>query len=277
MPRSACLLLALGGLLALPARGTAQSPWLGPDHGSRVAIELFKAGFDDQFNVKAASSALFLSGRYRPTAAIAIVGEVPVAFGGTMVYYPNDQRAGTQVGNPYLGMEVGRADGKAWVELGGRLPVIGSEPSSSVDPGQLSDIDRFEAFQPQTTTLSGALNVGLRDSSGLGFRLRAGPGALIATGSGDLYHVVTSVLLYYGAQASYLRGPLELAGHVSGNWNASADHVSFGHASQHQLGIAGSYAVGRVRPGLTFRLPLDGDLQQSLDYVIGISLQVSPQ
>ncbi len=265
MERLASLTLALGLLLAASAAAPAQSPWLGADRTSRLALELYKPGFDAQDEFKAASSVLFLSGRLRASENVALVGELPVAFGGLRF----DSDASAQVGNAYVGFELGRPDQRAWVELGGRVPLVGSDPNSAVAVGMLADIDRFSSFLTEAAAISGALNVGSRAASGLGFRVRAGPELVIPTRSGP----ETETLVYYGAEVSHVRGPLALSFHAGGLWMAT-ESGSFGERSLHQAGAGASYALGGVRPGITVRLPLDKDLTEMLDYVVGITLQV---
>ncbi len=265
MPRIGSITLALGWVLVAPVLAAGQSPWLGSDRAARVAVELYRPGFDQQDELKSSSYALFLSGKVRASEAVAVVGEVPVAFGG----FRSDYDAATQIGNPYVGLEVGRAEQHAWLELGGRLPVVGSDAHSAVAVGLFSDIDRMSAFASEAATISAALNVGTRSSSGLGFRVRAGPELVIPTRSGP----DTEKLVYYGAQLSQVRGPLDVSVHAGGVWDVS-ESGNFGERTVHQAGFGASYAIGGVRPGVTVRLPLDKDMTEVLDYVVGLTLQV---
>ncbi len=264
MKRIESLLLALGLLLVASATAVAQSPWLGSDRTARVALELYRPGFDQQAEFRSLSSVLFVSGRLRASERVAVIGELPVAFGGLRL-----ADASAQVGNPYVGLELGRPNQPVWLELGGRVPLVGSDPNSAVIVGTFADVDRFSSFLAEGAALSGALNVGARAASGLGFRVRAGPELLIPTRSGP----DSETLVYYGAEISHVRGPLELSAHAGGLWIAT-ESGNFGERSMHQAGAGFSYALGSVRPGLTLRLPLDKDLTEMLDYVVGFTLQV---
>ncbi len=265
MARIGSLTLAAGLLLVGPAASLAQSPWLGSHGTPRVAIEVYKPGFDEQSEFKSASTALFLSGRLRGNETVALVGELPMAFGGLR----QDSDASAELGNPYLGLELGRPERGVWLQLGGRLPLVGEDPSSSILVGVASDIDRYSAFMSKTAALSGALNLGIRDSSGLGFRVRGGPELLISTRSGS----DTETFMYYGAEVSHVRGPLEVSLHAGGIWVAT-ESGSFSERSLHQGGVSASYSLGGVRPGITLRLPLDKDMTETLDYIVGLTLQV---
>ncbi len=268
MSRTASFTFVVGCILALPGVASAQSPWLGVDRSARVAAEWYRPGFNNQDHLKAASSALYLSGRARVTEAVALVGEMPLALGG----YKYDNDASLQAGNPYIGLEAGRTNQPVWVEMGARLPLIGSDANSGVAVGLYSDIERPSAFIPECFALSGALNVGARAPSGLGFRLRAGPEVLVPTNSHG-GESESETLINYGAQVSQVTGPWELSLHAGGTWIAT-ESGNFGERSMHQVGAGVSYATRTVRPGFTFRLPLDKDMTDVLDYVVGITLQV---
>jgi len=40
----------------------------------------------------------------------------------------------------------------------------------------------------------------------------------------------------------------------------------------HQLGLSASYTTGRFIPGILFRVPMDDDLSEILDFVFGINV-----
>jgi hypothetical protein len=63
-------------------------------------------------------------------------------------------------------------------------------------------------------------------------------------------------------------------GGFTGRANLSAEDADYGERSVHQLGFAASAGLGNVRPGVHIRLPLDDDLKDALDFVIGFSLGV---
>lgn len=50
------------------------------------------------------------------------------------------------------------------------------------------------------------------------------------------------------------------------------EDADFDERSIHQLGFNASAQFGKLRPGLHLRLPLDDDLQESLDAVLGLNL-----
>ncbi len=120
--------------------------------------------------------------------------------------------------------------------------------------------------------VSGALNYRVHNQSGTGVRLRIGPELCIRT-TGRI-GPRTEWLGDYGAQLYHVAGPLELSAQAGGVANLRGEDGNFGERSFHQLGLGGSYLLGAVRPGLVLRLPLDKDMTDVLDYVVGLTLQV---
>ena len=47
-----------------------------------------------------------------------------------------------------------------------------------------------------------------------------------------------------------------------------------GERTFQQLGLGAQVTLGSVQPGITFRVPLDKDLSDTLDFVVGLTLSV---
>jgi hypothetical protein len=47
-----------------------------------------------------------------------------------------------------------------------------------------------------------------------------------------------------------------------------------GESRLHQLGLFGDVKLGGVRPGLYLRVPLDHEMRETIDWVVGLQLQV---
>jgi hypothetical protein len=261
MSRFSRLTLALAVGLALPLPGLAQAPWLGTDRSPRVGAELLMPRFDYQDEIRTASSALFLSGRFRAGETVTVVAELPMAFGGERYY----GGARTQLGKPYVGVELGRANAPVWVEVGGHVPISVDDNGGAALVGRFADFSRQSAFL-EVLSLAGALNVGSPETSRARFRLRAGPEWLIGPLGGS------ALLLNYGAQVAGDAGPVTASLFLNGSRIATESGI-LGERSV-QLGTTVSCAVGGVRPGVVLRLPLDRDLRDYLDYVVGVTLEV---
>ena len=60
---------------------------------------------------------------------------------------------------------------------------------------------------------------------------------------------------------------------ITGRWLATADDADDELESTHQFEAAADFLAGRVRPGVTLRVPLDDDLLET-DLVLGLTLGV---
>ncbi|MDZ7344110.1 MAG: hypothetical protein ONA90_06310, partial [candidate division KSB1 bacterium] len=89
-------------------------------------------------------------------------------------------------------------------------------------------------------------------------------------GNGD----ATQWYLGYSAQIGYETQPFSASAGLTGRANLSEEGLDYGERSIHQLGFAANAGLGNFRPGIHFRLPLDDDLKESLDFVFGINLGV---
>jgi hypothetical protein len=61
---------------------------------------------------------------------------------------------------------------------------------------------------------------------------------------------------------------------LTGRANVGEGTSNFSERSVHQLGLNAIIGKGRVKPGVHLRLPLDKDLQNSLDFVLGLNLGI---
>lgn len=121
---------------------------------------------------------------------------------------------------------------------------------------------------PNTVPLTGMLNYRQKSATGLTFRLRGGPSFLMNTSGGG-----SQWLLGYSAQLGYEARTFSASAGLTGRANLS-EEGNFGERSTHQLGLAANLGLGKVRPGVHIRLPLDQDTRESLNYVAGINLGI---
>jgi hypothetical protein len=132
-------------------------------------------------------------------------------------------------------------------------------------------VERIDAFAPDTLPLTAALNYRPRLSENFSLRLRGGPAVWIPVGD-EQEGRDADAFLVYSAQSWFDAGQLRLGGGLSGRWLVTED--GDGDATTHQLGLSASHGLGRVRPGIEFRLPLDKDLTDVVNSVIGLNLQI---
>lgn len=246
----------------------AQSIWLDRSQDKSIGLEVMRPNFSAEEGDEVSGLLLFLSLRAPMTPQFRFVGELPFVRSS---YESNSffARSGSQstVGNPYLGFEIGQRGAPFLGEFGIRLPAASEDKFGAVLMGIVSDYDRLEAFIPNTVSITGMLNYCHREASGFALRLRGGPSLLLNTDEDD-----TELFIGYSVQAGYEAPRFSLLGGFTGRAIMTEEDADFDERSIHQLGFNVSAQFGKLRPGLHLRLPLDDDLQESLDAVLGFNL-----
>lgn len=281
MPKSVSRLISVFAvatiILLLPFSLTAQSIWVDRSHNKTIALEILKPNLAGDFydNTTFPTSAMFFSLRLPISNRLNFVSEFPLAHAG--VDYSSDffefDESETGIGNPYVGLEILNENSTFFTEIGVRAPLT-PESNLGTTVGLFADfIDRSEAFWPDVLSVIAAQNYHHRAPSGFTMRLRGGPSFWIYTGDEDTDADVELFLLY-SAQAGYELHNVSLMGGLSGRMIVTESDLNIGERTLHQFGASASVDLGRVRPGVQFRLPLDEDFGDFLDSVFGVSLAI---
>jgi hypothetical protein len=253
---------------ALPL--SAQSIWLDRRHDQTVGLEVLIPDFKTEDGGGVSGWALFLSLRAPLSDQLRFAGELPFVHAnlesGSFFFRSGSQNS---FGNPYLGLEIGRQGSPVFGEIGVRAPLASEDNFGAALVGVITDFDRLEAFLPNVVSISGMLNFHQIGETGFALRLRGGPSLDINTEGED-----TELLIGYSAQAGYETEAVSILGGVTGRVNMTEENADFGERSVHQIGFNASLGLGKARPGVHFRLPLDDDLKNSLDFVFGFNLGV---
>lgn len=266
------LLLGLSFVLVLPSM--AQSIWLGEYRQRSLSVEALKPdlnGTDETFF----SSALFLSGRTPLSPKFHLTADLPVSHFGFDSDIGGTDDSETGIGNPYVGLEYGEIGAPLYGEFGVRIP-LASDDNAGLVSGMSSDLDRWEAFFGDVLSFNGAANyIYQLPNSGLSVRLRGGPNLWIRTNDNETLEGLDDTELFanYSAQAWYDAGRLNLGTGVTGR-AIITDDGDFGERTAHLLGFSVIGDFHKVRPGLHFRLPIDDDLNDVMDYAVGLSVTV---
>lgn len=269
--RIAKMLAVTSAAMIIPAIAPAQSIWLDRSPDKMLALEILKPSLKGEENVSFTTAAYFLTYRTPLSKNVRFVGELPFAhgdFGRQVNFFFTRFGPGSTLGNPYLGVEVQREGSPMFVEIGARAPLTSDSQFQAVTTGLAADFDRMEAFMPNTIPFTGMLNYRQKSASGLAFRLRGGPSFLVGTSGGG-----SQWLLGYSAQVGYETRPFNLNAGLSGRANLSGEG-DYGERSIHQLGLSANLGLGQFRPGVHFRMPLDQDTREGLNYVVGINLGI---
>lgn len=265
------MLVVASAAIIVPATAPAQSLWLDPSSDKLLALEILKPSFKGEENVSFPTAAYFLSYRTPLSENVRFVGELPFAhgdFGREANFFSFRIGPGSTFGNPYFGLELQRADSPLFAEIGMRAPLASDSQIQAVTTGFSADFDRMEAFVPNTVPFTGMLNFRQKSASGLTLRLRGGPSFLLGTKGGD-----SEWLLGYSAQVGYETQPFSVNAGLTGRANLSGEG-DYGERSIHQLGLSANLGLGQFRPGVHFRMPLDKDTKEGLDYVVGVNLGI---
>ena len=259
--------LALAALLvAAAAPASAQSIWLDRSVPKSIHLELAKPlleGDGDGFF----TFNTYLSTRLPLGENLSFVGELPVA---TLAIESDfDDESSTAFGNVYLGIESNvRGESGGWFEAGVRLPTA-SDDEFAVFTGVLGDLDRWEAFFPNAMFIHGAAHWRkVPRAGGVGADFRLAPQVWFPTeDEGE-----TELFATYGAQVLFQSTGARGGAGLTGRWFVTDDDE--GDASSHQVEAAFDFLSGSVRPGVTFRVPLEDDVLffESPDATIGVTL-----
>ena len=263
-------------LVAVPSLN-AQAIWTHQTTDRGVALEALKPTFTNNEGVEFTTSALFFSGYTRFGDHFRVIGELPIVHYGTE---PEKDEPGageiseTAVANPYLGFQYQSTERRFIADFGVRLPLIAEEKTFARQAGMYSDLDRWDAFLPKMLGFIGTGQYRYKFENGLYTGIRGGGSFLVNTKK-EQGEDASEFYLLYGLFAGYDAERFNINGNFSGRYLTTSDQEGFGENSLHLLGISASYKAGKIWPGLQFKLPLDKDLSDVLDFVVGLQLAVN--
>lgn len=261
---AAGLVLAMAMGATRPYGAAAQSVDLEPAYDRGVMLEVRRPGFEDGLRVGPWSVAGMLSARWAVRPTLVLVGDLPFS-----IFDAEAGASASSFGNPYLGLRVTRLGAPLQLEAGFRFPMAASNAGGV--SGFYADPDRFEAFLPDVAAVRAAGRYGVAHRSGLRAALRLSPALLVATGASGTADLYVS----YGAQAGMRGGAVSGWVVLNGRSVVTRRALRYDERAEHAVGFRVRVEEGRWRPGLLLQLPLDEDVQQTIDYVLGVTLSVA--
>jgi hypothetical protein len=278
VPAALAAMLTLVTLAALAPAAVAQSIWLDRVSPKTMHLEIAKPLYDlGDVETDFLTANWSLTGRFPIGTALHIVGELPYAHIALDDGF--EESSNSTVGNLYAGIETHPAGGTgAWLEAGVRVPTA-SEPDDSFSDdddaglataaGTFVDVDRWEAYGLATDAFIFHTAVhGRTDPVGkIGVDVRLAPNLWFG---GDLADG-TELFLVFGAQVLYHGTSVRAGAGITGRTLVTEDG---GGPPAHQVEAAVDVLSGRVRPGMTLRVPINEDNFFEKDAVIGLSLNV---
>ncbi len=280
-----CFLL----FLSLAPTTHSQSVWLDQTADRAIYLEIQKPNFTNEFlggglftepmKTTFATATFFLSGRFRLGGLLTLKAELPftnaglkdytfIDFFGDTVHF--DSYSENQFGNPLVGVEIGAPGSRFAADFAVRFPIVDDEHLLASEFALVTDYDRFEAFFPDIMTFTAGANYRYTGPTGLLINLRAGPAFMAVTEEGN--DTDPELFADYGAQIGYQKDRITLMGGFTGRAIITEGDLSFSERTIQQLGLSGSHAFGNFIPGLLFRVPMDDDLGDILDFVFGINV-----
>lgn len=254
--------------VAHPVPLDAQGIWSPRSESGSVTLEFLRPSFSGE-GFGALSGVLFARVDRPVSEKVRFVGGLAVASGSI------EGSRSSVFGSPYLGVEIGSAEGTGFAELGVHIPVSQDfgDDDFSRGIGLFADVDRWEPFFSDVVNVLAVGNYRKVNDSGFVIGVRAGPSLWMYTG--EFSDESPDIDLLYGGLVGYEQGRGSLVAMLTGRWTVTAEDAGFGEASSHQLGIQGAMAFGNLRPSLTLRLPVDEDLSDAVNYTLGAGLEIA--
>lgn len=270
---------------------SAQNYWMQPGDENSLTLEFFHPVYDSNGDIGGPSedwgiltSALVFSGRIAVSPTITLVADLPMANidmernyysydTSDVPYLVSSSYQESQFGNPYLGVEAGLPMGEGAQQLilrgGIRLPLAEETESRAGGVGYTTLWNRAEAFLPDITTVEAGL--GWQGSTEDGLRYNAGADIALWMSSDDNRWSGDETYINYNTEIWYAPNKLGVGAGFAGRYHASSDSKD-ADKSEHQLAFAANYDLGKVTPGICFRIPVEERLTEILDYVVGLNV-----
>lgn len=265
------LILAAG----LCSMVSAQTLWL--DHGreSRLTLEFNRPSLEESEFADISIYTMFFNLHLPLGKTTALVGTVPLVYGSINYsdFFGDDyDDSETAMGNIYAGLEIQNNNSSAMWEIGFYLPTASNEKGVVSDGLIVEWIDRPGAFAPEYIIANALVNILHEESSGLHLRFRAGPSLWFNTGdrSAD-----TEVFIQYGGKVGFQTGQAGFYAGLNGHLWLSQDNLkSIGDKTFHQLAISAHIGNRPIQVGAIMRFPLDEDLTDIYNYILGLNLSL---
>lgn len=273
--RSGAFVAGFGIWLALVTPVKAQSNWMLERNRRVVSIEWLKPSFSEDRGLTFFTSIFNLSARLPMNDNNTFVAEIPYAKYGYEYkdeYFGDDySRKESTIGNVYLGVELGKQDDPVFTELGVRLPMVSDDKYGAQSIGLFGDWDRLDAFVEDIVPFTMRVNSLVRHESGFVTRVRVGPEIWYVTDKDakDKFEMFLLYSLHGGFETETFGMGLGLNGRM---WATLGEGSDLADKTIHQLDFNFFGKFKNVRPGVYMRVPVDDDLEEILDSVLGLRL-----
>src|SRR5574341_1181816 len=197
-----------------------------------------------------------------------IVGAVPLN-----VFSAEGADGESGIGNIYLGAQArlgnytDSADHGMDISLGVFLPTASEKDEIAHFLGLLTNLYELQRSFPDVLTIYGNFAYHYRQINRGMFGVEIGPQLLVSTGefSGD-----TELFGHYGLAGGFPLANVAFFAELLGVFIVSESVDDFGDRFNHSLALGAQLTMGQVRPGLFYMLPLDKDVNDVIDGILGL-------
>lgn len=254
-----CIIISTG----LLQKVFAQDIW-SFERSNSIALEMLKPGFDRPGDLSISSAVWFLSGSYSLTERLSIKAEIPfvhVSFG--------DEVSESTIGNISAKIRYSLKKHDLNFEGGIFIPTTSDQPTATTY-ANLADFNRVESFDFERYGIS----------SHATFQYNLGKHFFVGARSGFLYQVEKDnfgngmLFLDYNFMGGYYDDIIIIKAGLTGRMLISSEgdfEISKSRAVD-QFGFSIAANTGRIRPGISLRIPMDTFLEQFLNNTIGFHL-----
>jgi hypothetical protein len=233
-------------------------------------LEFLRPDFAEApFSFAGATGAGFLTGRAPIAPGWQAVADLPFSRAAWQIEGVGG--SASLIGNPYLGVEW-RGSGRFAVEAGARLPIGDLEDIEKLGPilvGVAGELERMEAFLPETMGLYAAATYRQPLAGPLSFGFRGGSAFLTGEGGDE------DLLTGYAGQLRYATERGSFGAGITGRANVTSDSQTGGERVSHQVIVGGDRVFGAFRPAAQLRFPIDADARDVSQLTIGLGLGYS--
>ena len=260
-------LLVITTVALISFRSNAQNIWMG-DVENSVSLEMLKPIFkENEFHTFTSSTSIF-STNISLSDQLNLYGEIPFVHGkfkddDLNNFIPDSELS---VGNIYLGIQTKNPNTPIHFEIGIRLPTSKINFKNN-NIALFADIDRSDAFLINYTVIP-IKAVYIKDLMNEDFlKIRAGIDAFFGKNDFD-----NEQFFDYSVQYEKRNKDTNILLGFIGSIILSEDRIDFSDRMINSFGGAVKLTKGSLHPGIMFKFPLDEDLNDILNYSVGINL-----
>ncbi len=261
--------LFLGVSIFAAGDTVAQSPWIEPHGRNELNLEIVKPPFKEA-DFSTFTRTLFLSTRLKTGRNSNLVIEVPFAYVGE----EDGDESEKAFGNIYIGAEMGSPTSGFQFEFGARAPTAPKDNSALIVGAYTDYVDRFESFFPEIMSFVVGGRYRYRTPSGFALHTRLAP--VVWVDMGDGLQDGAEMWVLFSVQAMMVTERASFGGGFSTRTLLSEDELDPGEQMTEQLGVFCNLYLGRWRPSLQIKIPMDDRIKEVLEtqfcFSIGLAL-----